>query len=83
MEVQAFTLEATKAVLEGVNPHKSAGPGIVHPSLVRILASVLAIPIAELFNHTLVDGVSADWKQAEVILRYNKGDALSVQYKNV
>ncbi len=52
----AFTPEATRTVLDGVNPHKSAGPDDLHPSLVKILASVLAVPIAELFNRTLVDG---------------------------
>ncbi len=56
----AFTPEATRSVLEGVNPHKSAGPDGVHPSLVKILANVLVEPITALFNRTLVDGIPTD-----------------------
>ncbi len=78
MAALAFTPEATRTALEGVNPHKSAGPDGVHPSLIRTLASVLAAPIAELFNRTLVDGVPAEWKQADVIPLHKKGDTRDV-----
>ncbi len=69
-----FTPEAIRAVLEGGNPHKLAGPDGVQHSLIRILASVLAVPNAELLSCALVDGVSVDWKQAEVIPLHKKGD---------
>ncbi len=48
------------------------------PSRIRILESVLVVPIAELFNRTLVDGVPTDWKQAEVIPLHKKGDTRDV-----
>ncbi len=60
MAALAFPPEATRTALEGVTPHKSAGTDGVHPSLTRIVESVLVVPIAELFNCTLVDGVPAD-----------------------
>ncbi len=34
----------------------------------------LVEPITALFNRTLVDGILADWKKAEVIPLYKKGD---------
>ncbi len=78
MAALTFTPEATRSVLEGVNPHKSAGPDGVHPCLVKILADVLVEPITALFNHMLVDGIPADWKKAEVIPLYKKGDNRSI-----
>ncbi len=73
-----FTPEASRSVLEGVKPHKSAGPDGVQPSLVKILADMLVEPITVLFNQTLVDGIPADWKESEVIPLYKKGDTMDV-----
>ncbi len=56
----AFTPKATRSVLEGVNPHRSAGPDGVHTSLAKILAYELVEPFAALFNRTLVDGIPVD-----------------------
>ncbi len=40
MVALAFTPEATRSVLGGINPHKSAGHDSVQPNLVKILARV-------------------------------------------
>ncbi len=64
MSALAFTPEATRSVLEGLNPPKSVRPDGVHPSLVKVLADVST---AALFNRSLVDGNPADWKEAEVV----------------
>ncbi len=57
---QAFTPEATRSVLERVDPHQSAGPNGLHPSPVKIQADVLIEPITTLFNRKLLDGIPAD-----------------------
>ncbi len=44
MAALALTPEATRSVLEGINPHKSDRPDKVHPSLVKILADLLVEP---------------------------------------
>ncbi len=62
-------------VLEGFNPHKSAGPDGVHLCLIRILVSILTERIAQLLNCTLVNGVPVDSKQAVIPLHKN-GDAM-------
>ncbi len=67
IEALAFTPKATRTALEDVSPHKSAGPNGVQTNLIRILASVLAVTIVELFNRMLVNGFPADWKQVELI----------------
>ncbi len=45
----------------------------MYPSLVKILADVLVEPIKALFNRTLVYGISADWKKAEVVPHFKEG----------
>ncbi len=46
MAALEFTPEVTRTVLEGVNPRMPTGPDGIHLSLVKIPASVLAVPIA-------------------------------------
>jgi hypothetical protein len=54
--------------LQILNPSKSMGPDSIHPAMLKTLAEVLAPPLTELFNRSLVTCVlPEDWKKAVVI----------------
>ncbi len=57
-----------------LRPNKSQGPDEIHPAILRELAPILATPLADLFNHSLADGVvPKDWRMATVCPIFKKG----------
>lgn len=63
---------ATKHIL--LDPHKSAGPDGLHPSLLRLLSPIIAAPPAHLFNYLLGTGViPRDWVKAHVTFIFKAG----------
>ena len=52
--------------IEESNNNKSQGPDEIHPRLLKELSSVIAEPLAKLFQNSLVQGVVPnDWRKAK------------------
>ena len=70
-----ITEDIVKTKIENLNPNKSPGPDLIHPSVVKKLVNELVYPITIIFNKSLQEGVvPADWKNANVTAIYKKGD---------
>ena len=58
--------------LEELNCNKRPGPDEIHPRLLKELSSVIAEPLAKLFQNSLVQGVVPnDWREAN-LLHYSR-----------
>ena len=69
-----FTEEEVLSQLSKINTNKSQGPDGIHPKLLKELRGVLAKPLTDLFNQSLVTGVvPEDWKLANVVPIHQKG----------
>uniref|UniRef100_A0A8C5MGG2 Reverse transcriptase domain-containing protein n=1 Tax=Leptobrachium leishanense TaxID=445787 RepID=A0A8C5MGG2_9ANUR len=69
-----FTEEEVLQQLSKVKTNKSMGPDGIHPKLLKELSDVIAKPLTDLFNQSLLTGVvPEDWKLANVVPIYKKG----------
>ena len=60
--------------LEELNCNKSQGPDEIHQRLLKELSSVIAEPLAKLFQNSLVQGVVPnDWRKANITALFKKG----------
>ena len=60
--------------LEELNGNKSQGHDEIHPRLFKELNSVIAEPLAKLFQNSLVQGVVPnDWREANITALFKKG----------
>ncbi len=50
MPPMVFTSDSVMKILQSLSPHKAAGPGELHPKILRALALFIAEPLSELFN---------------------------------
>lgn len=70
------SVEETLQELKVLNTNKSMGPDGIHPAMLKILASMIAVPLTELFNRSLSEKtIPNDWKVATVV-PIHKGKAL-------
>ena len=71
--------------LEEFNSNKSQGPNEIHSRLLKELSSVIAEPLAKLFQNSLVqDVVPNDWREANITTLFKKGSkSASQNYKPV
>ena len=58
-----------KKKLVELNSNKSQEPDEIHPRLLRELSSVIAEPLAKLFQNSLVQGVVPNEKVSKVLIR--------------
>ena len=62
-------------LLQGLNPHKAAGPDLIKPRILKECASVIAPILTCIFNKSLLTGhVPSDWNQANVSPVFKKGE---------
>lgn len=73
-----ITPETVKKKIDLLDPHKSPGPDMIHPTLVKELAEQIAVPLSVIFNKSLQEGVvPPDWKLANVSPIFKKGNRTS------
>ena len=66
--------------LEELNSNKSQGPDEIHPRLLKELNSVIAKPLAKLFQNLLVQGVVLnDWRETNITALLKKGSKSASQ----
>ncbi|KFO80239.1 RNA-directed DNA polymerase from mobile element jockey, partial [Cuculus canorus] len=69
-----FQEEVVRDLLAQLDTHKSMGPDGIHPRVLRELADVPAKRLSIIFQHSWLTGeVPLDWRLADVIPIYNKG----------
>ena len=69
-----FTEEQVLKELSKLKVDKSMGPDGIHPRILKELRGVLAKPLTELFNQSLITGViPEDWKIANVVPLHKSG----------
>ena len=60
--------------LEELNCNKSQGPDEINPRLLKELSSVVAEPLAKMFQYSFVQGVVPnDWREANITALFKKG----------
>ncbi|KFP03429.1 hypothetical protein N300_11055, partial [Calypte anna] len=66
--------EMVSDLLHHVDVHKSMGPDGMHPRVLKELAAVLTKPLSIIYQQSwLTGGIPEDWKTADVIPIYKKG----------
>jgi hypothetical protein len=73
----AFNISSSgvEKILLKLNPNKAAGPDAISPRVLKMTASVLAEPLAIIFQKSLDDGIiPSEWKKAFVTPIFKKGD---------
>uniref|UniRef100_K7EZY7 Reverse transcriptase domain-containing protein n=1 Tax=Pelodiscus sinensis TaxID=13735 RepID=K7EZY7_PELSI len=66
--------EQVRNYLEKLNVHKSMGPDLVHPRVLRELANIIVEPLAIIFEKSRRSGeIPDDWKKANVVPIFKKG----------
>ncbi|KFP29221.1 RNA-directed DNA polymerase from mobile element jockey, partial [Colius striatus] len=66
--------EAIKDLLGKLKAHKSLGPEVMHPRVLRELADVIAKPLSIIFEQSWRTGeVPEDWRKASVTPVFKKG----------
>ncbi|KFO07792.1 hypothetical protein N312_13130, partial [Balearica regulorum gibbericeps] len=66
--------EMVSNLLHHLDTHKSIGPDGIHPRVLRELAEVLTKPLSIIYQQFWLTGeVPVDWRLANVMLIYNKG----------
>ncbi len=67
--------------LASLNLHKGQGPDSLHPAVLKAIASVVAQPLTDLFNLSLISAeVPDDWRSAIVRPIFKKGDRADPGY---
>ena len=71
--------------VEKLNSNKSQGPDEIHPRLLKERSSVIAAPLAKLFQNSLVQGVVPnDWREANITALFKKvSKSASQNYRSV
>ena len=70
----SINADLVKEHLEKLDTFKSAGPDNLHPRVLKELASVIAQPLARIFENSWRSGVvPEDWKKANVVPIFKKG----------
>ncbi len=63
-----------ESALASLNINKGAGPGSLHPRILKALAPIISTPLACLFNLTLDTGdIPEGWREATVCPIFKKG----------
>ncbi|CAM5115928.1 unnamed protein product [Natator depressus] len=66
--------EVVQDYLEKLDVHKSMGPDVLHPRVLKELADVIAEPLAIIFENSWRSGEVPDhWKKANVVPVFKKG----------
>ena len=66
--------------LEELNSNKSQGPDEIHPRLLKELSSVIAEPLAKIFQNSLVQGVVPNyWRESNITALFKKGSKVQVR----
>uniref|UniRef100_K7F1Q8 Reverse transcriptase domain-containing protein n=1 Tax=Pelodiscus sinensis TaxID=13735 RepID=K7F1Q8_PELSI len=66
--------EQVRNYLEKLNVHKSMGPDLMHPRVLKELANVIEEPLAIIFEKSWRSGeIPDDWKKANVVPIFKKG----------
>ena len=80
-----ITCEGVRKILQGLKPHKAAGPDKIGPLVLRELADVIAPIITRLFRASLRQGKTPDvWREAHVTPVFKKGEKYKpVNYRPV
>ncbi|CAM4712535.1 unnamed protein product [Lepidochelys kempii] len=66
--------EVVRNYLEKLDEHKSMGPDVLHPRVLKEFVDVIAEPLAIIFENSWRSGeVPDDWKKASVVLIFKKG----------
>ncbi|KFP30659.1 RNA-directed DNA polymerase from mobile element jockey, partial [Colius striatus] len=66
--------EEVKVLLAKLNIHKSIGPDVIHPRVLKELANVVAKPLSIIFEQSWRTGhVPEDWRKANVTPVFKKG----------
>ena len=69
-----ITVTGVEKLLNGLNPHKAAGPDELSPKILKELHSELAPVLTKIFNQSLKTGiVPDDWKHAVIAPVFKKG----------
>ena len=68
------TSKGVEKLLANLKPDKAAGPDQIQPRVLKQLSTVIATPLAMIFNSSLREGqIPGDWRQALVTPIYKKG----------
>ena len=74
-DIMNINVESVKLKLKSLNPNKSPGPDKISPRVLKELHNELALPLAYLFNLSLIEGkLPSAWKHAEVTAIFKKGN---------
>ena len=66
-------------LLRNINPSKTAGPGSIHGTVLKICVSILAKPLSIMFNISYITGsIPNDWKLASIVPVHKKDGKGSV-----
>ncbi|XP_033747129.1 uncharacterized protein LOC117332353 [Pecten maximus] len=66
--------EAIEKLLGNLNENKSSGPDGMHPKVLKELRKNISVPLANIFNKSLLEGkVPQAWKEANITAIYKKG----------
>ncbi|CAM4569974.1 unnamed protein product [Lepidochelys olivacea] len=66
--------EVVRDYLEKLDVHKSMGPDVLHPRVLKELADVIAEPLAIIFENSWRSGeLPDDWKKGNVVPIFKKG----------
>lgn len=77
--------EQVSLKLANLDKHKSIGPDGIHPLFLKECAAELALPLSNLFQHSLDTGkVPTDWKHAAVTAIHKGGDrSIAANYRPI
>ena len=75
-----LNLDSVSKSLKSLAGNKSAGPDGIHPHMLKILAPVIARPVCDLFESSILQGaIPEDWKRAIVVPIHKGGTASDIK----